>query len=225
MKSYLTKFMVLCAAVALYKLTGSALFSAALPCISGGWRSIRCGWWLLHADAVVSRRRTCFCFYLATACWKAAFFSVVTWLACIMIRDRVLPLGPQLEALLMVFPVAICLSGLIGLIGMTTARAGKVRVWTNSHLRERCGGDLRRVGKLGYLGFNDAGIVGITVLVFPFEIGFLARQWAPIGPLLPVVLLCGGLLGAILLFGLLSLGTIANSAAECWPASVQQPEV
>ena len=59
-------------AMVLYLVTKQPALAAILPCLHGGWATFRTGWWVLRSDSRRCRARTCFAFYLAAACWKAA---------------------------------------------------------------------------------------------------------------------------------------------------------
>jgi hypothetical protein len=222
------------AALIIHQLTGNTTLAAALLYAQAWWKPFRCGLWLCGVDPLASRGRACFWFYLAMACWNAAasaFTTVVVFMAVDSLTGRPPPMD-ELAMTMLTLAGGVCLSTVIGIIAVTFALYGKVRIWAHPGVRERCRGDFSRVGNPGrvYHGFNHAVFVVAMALFFPFlatGIGLLIwgaandrpNEVRTVTALIEVFFLLVGPLAMIPVYAFLSSRIIARTPADCWPPS------
>ncbi len=244
---YFTLLLVLCAALAIHELTGNALLAAAIVAAHAGWRSLRCGWWLLRADPSRPRGWVCFWFYTATAFWKAAIWALVG-LLILGASEAVTgqpPTEEQIAAQGITMFLAMGLSSLVGIIGVASAIRNKVRVWVHPSVWGRCGGEFARLGGLRgyflgdrgtfYRGFNHAiFVVAASLLVSTTGIPVAFCIWSEManapaggGPTiaegLALIVAFVGPFAMIPVYAVLSHRVIARTPAECWPLSTIYP--
>ncbi len=222
------------AATLLYLATKEPILAAILPCLHGGWKTFRTGLWLLRSDPCRSRARTCFAFYTAAACWKAAAAALasVGLSVFVAIRFGVQPNISEFAALMLVLTGGVVLNTLLGLGSIYAALRCKIRVWVHPRLRTAVHGDLRLVAQIGPFrrDFNHAIFVVATALVFPLvgagalglaalTVGKNPGEVGTVGAaIVALVLLFGGPLAMIPCYAWLSSRIIARSPQECWPA-------
>lgn len=226
------------AAGVLYCVTRHPLLAAILPWLHGGWKTFHTGLWILRTDPVRSRAGTCFAFYLAAACWKAAAAAFATvYLLVIVTKSGIQPDETEFLALCLALLAGLLLNSLIGVAAVVAALVCKVRVCVQSDLRTAMHGDLSAAVLFGprrnstNLGF----IVVATAVVFPLAIAgaivFAIVTWdrnanAAVNTVEVVVGLFASFavpLAAIPLLGWLSSRIIARSPQECWPPGTCSP--
>ena len=233
--TYFAWLVVLSAAVVIDQLTGNALLAAAIPCAHAAWKSLRCGFWLLSADPVASRGRVCFCFYFATACWKASACALAT-MAMLVLIDGLLGRVPPLEEVVVELAVlfgGLCLSTVIGIVSVVLAMRSRMRVWVHPNVRERCRGDFSTIRQYGrsYPGLNQAMFVVSTSLVLPAVVlGMVFLACTTVGAQPNDPLTAWGVLVILLVFvcpaamiplyAFVSSRVIARTPADCWPPPV-----
>lgn len=237
----------LAAATFLYMATHEPLLAVVLPCLHGGWHSFRTGLWLLRSDPCRPRARTCFAFYLASACLNSAAFALSS---LGLFGAGEVGMGhpaniKELNATLLVLAGGVLLNSCIGLGAIYAALTRKIRVWVQPRLREMVRGDLTLVSTLRPLyedltpvtsfgpakhRFNHAVLVVATSLVFPVVgAGILAVIAMTVGkdpvqvtttPIMTFefAALFGAPLAMIPCYAWVSSRIIARSPRECWPA-------
>lgn len=224
--------MALLAAMLLYLATKSPVMSAILPCLHGGWNTFRTGVWLIRIDPCRSRARTCFVFYSAAACWKAAAAALASVGLSVFVADKI---GVQLNPddfipAALVTGGGIVLNTLLGLAAICAALVYRIRVWVHPRLHAATSGDLRLVTRLSRLqsGFNHAIFVVATTLVFPAVLlGAFGLAILTVGKnpneveSVPVMVfgfaaIFGGPIAMIPCYAWLSSRIIACSPQECW---------
>jgi hypothetical protein len=226
--TWLRWVMVLCVAVAIDRLTGSAALGTVLPCVHAAWKSIGCAFWLKRVDPAAARRRACFWFYLATACWKTAAWATFTILIFAGIEEFTgrPPTEDEIAVTLITLFSGVVLCTAVGMIAIAGAIRGKVRVWVHPNVREMCGGDFNR---LGYCDphrrrFNYAIFVtGTSLATLPAATGMVILGLcnpAIVPAAIGLFLVAAAPYGMIVVYALLSSRIIAQSPAECWPPSV-----
>jgi hypothetical protein len=236
-RSWLEPFLfgsTLVAATVLYFATKEPMLAVLLPCLHGGWNTFRTGFWLLRTDPCRSRARTCFAFYIAAACWKAAAAALLAVLA-FAAAEAITGVPPNMDefaATMLVVAGGVTLNTLVGLAATCAAVVCKVRVWVHPHLRRKIGGDLRLVAGLKSYqrGFNYAIFVVGTALVFPvvsvamlgiaaLTIGKNPREVATFPTMIfEFAAILGGPIAMIPCYAWLSSRIIARSPQECWTA-------
>jgi hypothetical protein len=227
----------LLAAVAIHQVTGSPIAAASLLAFHAGWKPFRCGLWLKRVDPLAARGWACFWFYLATAFWRAAAWALATVFFFVIVA-LIAGQPPGEEEIMMEFFVlagGICLSAAVGLVALASAFLGKVRVWVQPMIWERCHADFTRLWSLRgfYAGgperaFNYAVFVIATSLAAPVVgFGTVLLIWSMAGarpndpPMIPTILglflLFPGSLLVIPAYAIIASRIVARTPAECWP--------
>ncbi|MFZ5829089.1 MAG: bifunctional nuclease family protein [Planctomycetota bacterium] len=231
--------LTLVAATLIYVVTKHPVAAAILPCLHGGWNTLRTGFWILRVDPSRCRARVCFAFYLAAACWKSAAAAIISIMLLTLVEEklRVQPNMNELVATGAVVGFGIVLNMFLGLGAIGAALAYKVRVWVHPRLLAVTRGELRSVGALTPLqrGFNHAIFVVVTAIVFPLLVALgIAIADATVGKNPQelekgwTALFVMGSLAAIPLvmipcYAWLSSRIIAQSPAHCWPELARGP--
>jgi hypothetical protein len=224
---------MLVAATLFYLASGSVIASTVLPCLHAGWRTFWSGLWILQSDPRRFRARTCFTYYVAAACWKAALAALLCVGSFILAARRTgaQPRMDQFAVTMLVLIIGVALNTVLGVAATAAAVIGKIRVWVHPRLQSTLHGDLRRAARQEsrFPGFNHAIFVVGTALVFPLvglgatllavlTVG-LNREEAEssIGSLVGCIAIFAFPLAAIPGYAWLSARVIARHPAECWP--------
>jgi len=228
---------VLVAAIIVHQVTGSPIAAASLLAVHAGWKSFRCGLWLKSVDPVANRAWACLWFYLAAAFWRAAAWACVTIMIFVVVEIYTgqPPTEEEIMVELSVLVGSVCLSTAVGLVALTSALRGRVRVWVQPNVREKCYDDFARLSSLGghYVGgpdrgFNHAIFILATSLVVPIlGSGTAILIWSTLlgqppdagalPELLGFFLLFPGSLLAIPAYVAIAKRIIAKTPADCWP--------
>ncbi len=232
--------LTLAAATLVYLASGNVIASTVLPCLHAGWRTFRTGLWILRSDPRHFRARTCFAYYVAAACWKAALAALLSVGIFIVVAQRtgVEPSMEQFAAAMWVLIIGVAMNTALGLAATVAAIAGKIRVWVHPRLQSALHGELKWAARQSYRfpGFNHAIFVVGTALVFPLvamgaillaalTVG-LSRQEAEssMGSLVGCIAIFALPLAAIPGYAWLSARVIARHPVECWPPEAVEPD-
>lgn len=225
--------LTLAVATLCYLASGNVIASAVLPCVHAGFRTFCSGWWILSVDPQRFRARTCFAYYVAAACWKAALaalLSIGTFIVVAM-RTGAEPTMEEFAATMWVLIIGIALNTALGGAATVAAIKGHVRVWVHPRLETMLRGDLRLAARhvSRRAGFNFAIFVLGTAIVFPLTaVGALVLAVLTVGMgRHEVVGSFASIVGGVAIFLLpatglfayawLSARVIARHPTECWP--------
>lgn len=230
----------LAVATLFYLVTNEPIAAIVLPCLHGGWNTMRTGVWLLTSDPCRCRARVCFAFYVATACWKAAAAALLSVLlfGVAEAMTGVKPNMDELAATMFVVAGGVAFNTLVGLCATFAAVFYGIRVWVHPRLRTVLHNDLSVVTRLHPVrsGFNHAIFVVATALVFPLLCtGTLCLIVATVGKnrnevsTLPAILftlavMFGGPIAMIPCYAWLSSRIIATTPQQCWPEGTLRAE-
>ncbi len=225
--------LTLAVATLVFLASGNVIISTVLPCLHAGWSTFRTGLWILESDPRRFRARTCFAYYVAAACWKAALAALLSVGIFIVVAQRtgVEPSMDEFVATMWVLIIGIVLNTVLGMTATVAALLGKIRVWVHPRLQSIFHGDLRRAAQQSkrYPGFNYAIFVVGTALVFPLvTLGAILLAVLTVGlSRREVESSMGSVVGCIAIFALplafipgytwLSARVIARHPVECWP--------
>ncbi len=220
-------------ATILYLVTGMVAIAVILPCLHAGWKTLRTGLWILASDPCRFRARTCFAFYLAAACWKAAAAALIS-VAVFLAAANNFVWQPDMKAFaatMLVLAAGVGLNTILGIGAICAALAGELRVWIHPRLQSMVHGNFREVHCLNWRrsGVNHAIFVVGTALVFPaVAVGMICcaalTSNMNVGdvettPMLALTFasVFGPPLAAIPCYAWLSSRIIARAPGECWP--------
>lgn len=223
-------------ATLVYLVTSDPLVAVILPCLHGGWHTLRTGCWLLGADPCRRRARTCFVFYVAAAFWKAAAAALLTIVlfAVVETLTGLLPNANEIQAIACVLLLGFLLNTLTGFVAVCTALFCGVRVWVHPDLHTMLHADLGLVSGLNprWSGVNHAIFVVATAMAFPLLVfGFILLCILPLDkdhvaieslsviPLSSAFLL-GGAIAMVACYVWLSSRIIARTPQDCWPETM-----
>ena len=227
---------VLALAIAFHALTGVALLAAAIVAAHAGWRSLSCGCWLLHSDPLRPRAWACFWFYAAAAAFKAFIWATTVMMSLGLVGKLVgrPPTDDEVATEGITILVAVALTVVLGVVGVVSALRGRVRVWVNPCVRERCNGDFRRLampggfyGALNYAALVIALAIALPVLltvcgtVFSLPMGGPRRVPLVLRTVLEMLLVCGTATGTIALCIALARRIAAATPGECWAPAAE----
>lgn len=225
-------FAVLAASILIFVVTGNPLLASLLPYLSAARHCTRAAFWLRTVDPFPQRGRACFWFYLATAAWRAASAAFVTVVGFAIVQI-VRGIGPNMAVFSQTMIVLLCglaLATLLGLVGVVSALAARVRVFVIPDIHRQATGDFDLVLVAATLRprFNHAIFVLASVLIVPVLLvggTFAALGADGRGPNAPNSLMGSLGLGVVMLgpvvmlpvYLVLSQRVVAATPAICWP--------
>jgi len=227
--------LTIAATAVLYLWTRHPLLAALLPWLHGGWATFSTGLWIVRVDPLRRRAWTCFSFYLAVACWKAAATALasIVLLALLAARFGVQPNENEIIASLLTLVAGLVLNSLIALVAVVAALCCRVRVCVRANLRTTTLNDLSRAAEIGPSSrtpFSLEFIVVATAMILPLIIfGImllmicLGNGNAAVPPkgftvVFAIATMFGVPLSAVPIVGWLCSRVVAKSPQDCWPA-------